>query len=696
MRTTGMRVAAAGPSPTLASYSSSSAFISIIEVRYLSPLFLIILDAEFLLGQIMLQTKAGMEKGLQMNKRKTDYLFVANSASAGILLGNNRQASNNGKQSIWVSLLKACEACYALKQLLESAFSSVLGGGSEKVGKPSRGGLFFRFIAGLLVFSLAVLALEVPAYLCGWHLQNPSIISLAEGSESIGWMHSAYLSWISFRANHIAYPFQMLSNFCILLFIIQLADRMILCLGCLWIKLRKIKPRIKCDIFKAQSDFPMVLIQIPMCNEIEVYDKSISAVCRLDWPVDRILIQVLDDSDDESIQHLVRDEVAKWKEKGVNIVYRHRSIRTGFKAGNLKSAMSCECVENYEYVAIFDSDFQPSPDFLKQTIPHFNGNPNLGLVQARWRFVNRDVNLLTRLQNINLSFHFEVEQQVNGVFLGFFGFNGTAGVWRIKALEDCGGWLDRTTVEDMDVAVRAHLRGWNFVLLNDLRVLCEAPESYETYRKQQHRWHAGPIDLFRFCLPDVFFSKIPIWKKANLILLFFLLRKLILPLHSFIMTGVIFPISMFVPGAELPVWLVCYVPIITCFINTVMAPGSLPFILPHHLFENTMSMTKFSAMVSGLFQLGSSYEWVVTKKSGRTSLEQESSAGEEEKKKKKKAAAAAAAAEKKTKKMYKEEIALGFFLLAAAFRSLLSEKPIHFCCLLLQGVAFLLVGIHLL
>lgn len=139
---------------------------------------------------------------------------------------------------------------------------------------------------------------------------------------------------------------------------------------------------------------------------------------------------------------------------------------------------------------------------------HFQGNPDLALVQARWSFVNKEENLLTRLQNINLCFHFEVEQQVNGFFLNFFGFNGTAGVWRIKALEDSGGWLERTTVEDMDIAVRAHLNGWKFIYLNDVRVLCELPESYEAYKKQQHRWHSGPMQLFRLCLPAILTSKV--------------------------------------------------------------------------------------------------------------------------------------------------------------------------------------------
>eukprot|EP00253_Pinus_taeda_P034940 PITA_34940 len=120
------------------------------------------------------------------------------------------------------------------------------------------------------------------------------------------------------------------------------------------------------------------------------------------------------------------------------------------------------------------------------TVPHFKDNDELALVQARWSFVNRDENLLTRLQNINLSFNFEAEQQVNSVFVNFFGFNGTASVWRIKALEESGGWMESTTVEDMDIVVHAHLNGWKFIFLDDVKCLCELPDSYEAYRKQQH------------------------------------------------------------------------------------------------------------------------------------------------------------------------------------------------------------------
>jgi len=163
-------------------------------------------------------------------------------------------------------------------------------------------------------------------------------------------------------------------------------------------------------------------------------------------------VQVLDDFDDATTSDLIK-EVEKWQWESVRIVYQHRVIRDGYKAGNLKSAMNYSYVKDYEYVVIFDADFQPQEDFLKRAMPHFKGKDDVGLVQARWSFVNNDENLLTRVQNINLFFHFEVEQQVNGTFLNFFGFNGTVGVWRIKALEDSGGWMERTTVEDMDIAV---------------------------------------------------------------------------------------------------------------------------------------------------------------------------------------------------------------------------------------------------
>ncbi|KAG0488150.1 hypothetical protein HPP92_006678 [Vanilla planifolia] len=351
----------------------------------------------------------------------------------------------------------------------------------------------YTLIRAFLGIAVFLLLLELVAYFKGWHFRPPSYAASAEALELV------YTRWLAIRARYLAPPVQIIANVCVILFLVQSVDRVALMLGCFWIRLRGLRPvtavRGKDEDMEGGNgevnhEYPMVLLQIPMCNEREVYQQSIAAVCIQDWPRERMLVQVLDDSDDLDVQILIKAEVQKWQQKGVRILYRHRLIRTGYKAGNLKSAMSCDYVKDYEFVAIFDADFQPSPDFLKRTVPHFKGNEDLALVQARWIFVNKDENLLTRLQNINLSFHFEVEQQVNGIFINFFGFNGTAGVWRIKALQDSGDRLERTTVEDMDIAVRAHLNGWKFIFLNDVKCLCELPESYAAYKKQQHRWHS--------------------------------------------------------------------------------------------------------------------------------------------------------------------------------------------------------------
>ncbi|KAA8530271.1 hypothetical protein F0562_004980 [Nyssa sinensis] len=626
----------------------------------------------------------------------------------------DKQKSASPKQFTWVLLLKAHRALTCISWLavgLRAMFASLkkrvaLFQRSEE--EPKHKGRLYRFLRACLAISIVALVIEVVAHFKKWNLY------LIHPWEVQGLLQWSYMAWLSFRVDYVAPLVIMLSKFCIVLFMIQSVDRLVLCIGCFWIKYKKLKPVIEGGAYDLEdcSSFPMVLVQIPMCNEREVYAQSISAVCQLDWPKDRLLIQVLDDSDDENVQLLIRNEAFSWKQKGVNIVYRHRYIRTGYKAGNLKSAMGCDYVKDYEFVAIFDADFQPNPDFLKQTIPYFKGNPELGLVQARWSFVNKDENLLTRLQNINLCFHFEVEQQVNGIFLNFFGFNGTAGVWRIKALEDSGGWLERTTVEDMDIAVRAHLNGWKFIFLNDVRVLCELPESYEAYKKQQHRWHSGPMQLFRLCLPAVITSKISMWKKANLIFLFFLLRKLILPFYSFTLFCIILPLTMFIPEAELPIWVICYVPVVLSLLNILPTPKSFPFLMPYLLFENTMSVTKFNAMVSGLFQLGSAYEWVVTKKTGRSSesdllalAERESKTSSQEKIQRRlsesglemfgKLKEQEVPIVKKRNRLYRKELALAFLLLTASARSLLSAHGVHFYYLLFQGLSFLAVGLDL-
>ncbi|GAA0180472.1 hypothetical protein LIER_30112 [Lithospermum erythrorhizon] len=638
---------------------------------------------------------------------------------------NTKRRNKNAKQLTWVLLLKAHKAAGCFTSLASTIRRRVSAGTTDaadsletesKVVKTR----LFSCIKIFLMLALVLLGFELAAYFKGWHFSAPDLhleyLYTLRGTLLVKDVFGlVYSRWVLIRVEYLAPPLQFLANACIVLFIVQSVDRLVLCLGCFWIKFKKIKPIAKGVTLDLECGdeggdyFPMVLVQIPMCNEKEVYQQSIAAVCNLEWPKGKILIQVLDDSDDPETQLMIKDEVHKWQQEGANIVYRHRVNREGYKAGNLKSAMNCSYVKDYEFVTIFDADFQPASDFLSRTIPHFKDNEELGLVQARWSFVNKDENLLTRLQNINLAFHFEVEQQVNGIFLNFFGFNGTAGVWRMKALEGSGGWLERTTVEDMDIAVRAHLHGWKFIYLNDVECQCELPESYEAYRKQQHRWHSGPMQLFRLCLPDIIRAKISIWKKGNLIFLFFLLRKLILPFYSFTLFCVILPMTMFIPEATLPSWVVCYIPATMSLLNILPAPKSFPFIVPYLLFENTMSVTKFNAMVSGLFQLGSAYEWVVTKKSGRSSegdlvslvdkkpthhravSEPDLVELQEEIKKQ----AQKAAKKKKHNRIYTKELALACLLLTASARSLLSAQGIHFYFLLFQGISFLLVGLDL-
>ncbi|KAL5988302.1 putative xyloglucan glycosyltransferase 12 [Asimina triloba] len=430
----------------------------------------------------------------------------------------------NARQLTWVLLLKAHKAAGCLTSVASATFGLAaavrrrLASGrtdsettSEAEENPTVKGRFYFCIKLFLVLSIAMLGFEIAAYSKGWNFGATRFPGWPEVFSSPldvwGLFDSLYSRWVLFRVEYLAPSLQLLADICTVLFLIQSLDRLILCLGCFWVRVRRIKPVAKQAAEDLESGqgvgyFPMVLVQIPMCNEKEVYQQSIAACCSLDWPRSNLLIQVLDDSDDPMTQILIKEEVEKWQQTGANIVYRHRVIRDGYKAGNLKSAMNCSYVKDYEFVAIFDADFQPSSNFLKKSVPHFKvfaiesfnseflyfcsnavpgpsdivlccwrqDNDGVGLVQARWSFVNKDENLLTRLQNVNLAFHFEVEQQVNGIFINFFGFNGTAGVWRIKALEEAGGWMERTTVEDMDIAVRAHLHGWKFIFLNDVEV----------------------------------------------------------------------------------------------------------------------------------------------------------------------------------------------------------------------------------
>ncbi|EPS59546.1 mannan synthase, partial [Genlisea aurea] len=315
--------------------------------------------------------------------------------------------------------------------------------------------------------------------------------------------------WEAIRGPIIAPPLRFAVYLCIGMSVMMFIERVymavvISCVKCLGKKrytkyqLDKIK-----EALERNKKYPKVLVQIPMFNEKEVYKLSIGAACGLSWPSDKLVVQVLDDSTNELLKAMVELECKKWMEKGVNIKYETRNNRNGYKAGALRDGLKKHYVEDCEFVIIFDADFQPEEDFIWRTVPYLLENPELGLVQARWEFVNADECLMTRLQQMSLDYHFSVEQEVGSSTCSFFGFNGTAGIWRIKALHDAGGWKDRTTVEDMDLAVRASLKGWKFLFVGDLAVKNELPSTFKAYRYQQHRWSCGPANLFRKMFKEI-------------------------------------------------------------------------------------------------------------------------------------------------------------------------------------------------
>src|SRR5688572_2193835 len=258
------------------------------------------------------------------------------------------------------------------------------------------------------------------------------------------------------------------------------------------------------------TDLPVVTIQLPIFNEMYVADRLIDAVCEIDYPKDRLEIQVLDDSTDETTE-IAALAVHRHAALGFNITYLHRTDRTGYKAGALEAALK---VARGELVAIFDADFVPPKDFLMRTVGYFQ-NPKVALVQARWGHINQNYSLLTKIQAILLDGHFVLEHGGRNRAGCFFNFNGTAGVWRRTAIHDAGGWQHDTLTEDLDLSYRAQLRGWQFVFLPDLVTPAEVPVEMNAFKSQQHRWAKGSIQTCRKLLPRILRSNIPIAVKVE-------------------------------------------------------------------------------------------------------------------------------------------------------------------------------------
>ncbi|MFN4887084.1 MAG: glycosyltransferase [Pseudanabaena sp.] len=241
----------------------------------------------------------------------------------------------------------------------------------------------------------------------------------------------------------------------------------------------------------ATEDLPIVTIQLPIFNERYVSRRLVDAVCKLDYPRDRMQIQVLDDSTDDT-QALLRETVQEYQNKGFWIEYIHRVNRSGFKAGALQDAMP---LVQGNYIAIFDADFIPSTNWLKDTIRHYVNHPEakVAVVQTRWGHVNSEYSLLTKLQSTGIDGHFAIEQQARCNNNYFLNFNGTAGIWNRQAIIDAGGWQSDTLAEDMDLSYRAQLKGWKVVYDNNIVAPAELPVAMLAFKLQQFRWAKGSI-----------------------------------------------------------------------------------------------------------------------------------------------------------------------------------------------------------
>jgi cellulose synthase/poly-beta-1,6-N-acetylglucosamine synthase-like glycosyltransferase len=236
------------------------------------------------------------------------------------------------------------------------------------------------------------------------------------------------------------------------------------------------------------EELPRVTVQIPAYNEMYVIERVIDAVCSFDYPADRLDVQVLDDSTDET-QRIARNAVERWSNLGMDIHYIHRDDRTGFKAGALENGLR---TAKGELIAIFDVDFVPQPDFLQRSIHYFT-DPKVGMVQGRWEHLNRDYSFLTKTQAIFLDGHFMLESFTRFLSGRFFNFNGTAGILRRKTIEEAGGWEHDTLTEDLDLSYRAQMKGWKFIFLPELAVPAELPVEINSFKSQQCRWAKGAM-----------------------------------------------------------------------------------------------------------------------------------------------------------------------------------------------------------
>ncbi|MFP3938936.1 MAG: cellulose synthase family protein [Thermoanaerobaculia bacterium] len=366
----------------------------------------------------------------------------------------------------------------------------------------------------------------------------------------------------------------------------------------------------------APSAWPRVTVQLPLYNELYVAERLIEAVCRLDYPRDRLEIQVLDDSTDET-RDVVARAVARFRAEGLDVHHLHREERTGYKAGALAAGLERA---TGELVAIFDADFVPAPDFLRRTVPFFadpHRGPGLGMVQARWAHLNRSYSLLTRIQALLLDGHFRIEHAARNRGGCFFNFNGTAGVWRRRAIEDAGGWAADTLTEDLDLSYRAQLAGWRFLYLPDLGVPSELPVDANGFKSQQHRWARGSVQTGRKLLPRIL--RAPVAPRVKLEALVHLTNNLAYPLMV-VLSLLVFPAMVLRRGGglgevllvDLPLFLGATVSVLVFYAASQVAGGGrwrrelrfLPALLGLGI---GLSVSNARAVLGGLVRRGGAF-----------------------------------------------------------------------------------------
>ena len=341
------------------------------------------------------------------------------------------------------------------------------------------------------------------------------------------------------------------------------------------------------------KETPMVTIHLPIYDEKYVAARLVNAVCALDYPKEKLCIQVLDDSDDETYD-ILKSLVTDYQKKGFDILHVRRGNRKGYKAGALRHAMK---FAKGDFVAIFDADFIPPSWFLKKALSYFC-KPEIGFVQCRWGHVNEKYSALTKAQALSLDFHFLIEQKAKSNTHLFMNFNGTAGVWRRQCIEDSGGWHTATLVEDLDLSYRAQMKGWKCVFIPDIVVNAELPVQMNAAKRQQFRWAKGSIQCAIKLLGDVVIKRVPINTKIQAFVQ--LTRHIVHPLV--LIQFLILPILL---AAKINLYVISGLPLFTIIAYLAVGPVAYVMII-RELWEKSWKSKAVSYLYLVFYSAGMS------------------------------------------------------------------------------------------